>query len=92
MVATCLGLPSAPKQDDTADALAIAIWAANSERPGISGAGERRSSVLDRAAVAPMTSGETGYDRAVRDALSREKSAARGSNGSNGSNGSDGRK
>src|SRR5215212_10285716 len=52
MVATCLGLREPPKQDDTSDALAIAIWAANSERPGISGAGERRSSVLDRAAVA----------------------------------------
>ena len=81
MVATCLGLNEPPKQDDTSDALAIAIWAANSERPGISAAGERRSSVLDRAAVAPMVSGENAYDRAVREALSREKSAARSRNG-----------
>jgi crossover junction endodeoxyribonuclease RuvC len=88
MVAACLGLREPPKQDDTADALAIAIWAANSERPGVNGAGERRSSVLDRAAVAPMTSGENAYDRAVREALAREKhpkrekAPARGSNGS----------
>ena len=85
MVATCLGLREAPKQDDTADALAIAIWAANSERPGISGAGERRSSVLDRAAVAPMVTSENPYDRAVREALAKEKTAAkaaaRGGNG-----------
>lgn len=87
MVATCLGLSEAPRQDDTSDALAIAIWAANSERPGVSAAGERRSSVLDRAAVAPMASGETAYDRAVREALALEKraKAASRSGGSNGS-------
>jgi hypothetical protein len=54
--------------------LAIAIWAANSERPGV----DRRSSVLDRASVNPMTS-NTGagnsYERAVRAALALEKSA-----------------
>ena len=33
MVAVCLSLPAAPKPDDTSDALAIAIWAANAERP-----------------------------------------------------------
>jgi crossover junction endodeoxyribonuclease RuvC len=81
MVATCLGLREAPKQDDTADALAIAIWAANSERPGVRAAGERRSAVLDRAAVAPMVAGESAYDRAVREALVREKTAARSRNG-----------
>jgi crossover junction endodeoxyribonuclease RuvC len=75
MVAVCLGLKEPPRPDDTADALAIAIWAANAERPG---ADDRRSSVLDRASVNPMTS-NTGagnsYERAVRDALAREKAA-----------------
>lgn len=73
MVAVCLGLKEPPRPDDTADALAVAIWAANAERPG---AEERRSSVLDRASVNPMTS-NTGngnsYERAVREALAREK-------------------
>ena len=75
MVAVCLGLKEPPRPDDTADALAVAIWAANAERPG---AEERRSSVLDRASVNPMTS-NTGagnsYERAVRDAIAREKTA-----------------
>jgi crossover junction endodeoxyribonuclease RuvC len=75
MVAVCLGLKEAPRPDDTADALAIAIWAANAERPG---AEELRSSVLDRASVNPMTTNTgTGnsYERAVREALAREKTA-----------------
>jgi crossover junction endodeoxyribonuclease RuvC len=80
MVAVCLGLAEAPRPDDTSDALAIAIWAAHAERPGTATA-ERRSSVLDRAAVAPMTSGESSYDRAVREAVAREKTANRGRNG-----------
>lgn len=72
MVAVCLGLQEPPRPDDTADALAIAIWAANAERPG---GEERRSSVVDRASVSPMVSGESSYDRAVREAISREKAA-----------------
>ena len=76
MVAVCLGLPEAPRKDDTADALAIAIWAANAERPGT----ERRSAVLDRAAVDPIASSNgsngngygTPYERAVKAALARE--------------------
>ena len=84
MVAVCLGLAEPPRPDDTADALAIAIWAANAERPGV----ERRSAVLDRAAVAPMTgAGDRNgngngngnghgsgspYERAVKEALERE--------------------
>jgi crossover junction endodeoxyribonuclease RuvC len=72
MVAVCLGLKEPPRPDDTADALAIAIWAANAERPG---AEDRRSSVLDRASVSPMTSGESSYDKAVREAISRERAA-----------------
>jgi crossover junction endodeoxyribonuclease RuvC len=72
MVAVCLGLAEPPRPDDTADALAIAIWAANAERPG---ADERRSSVLDRASVSPMATGESSYEKAVREAISREKAA-----------------
>jgi crossover junction endodeoxyribonuclease RuvC len=83
MVAVCLGLSDAPRPDDTADALAVAIWAANAERPGV----ERRSAVLDRAAVAPMAGtgngnghghAETsGYMRAVKEALAREERGRR---------------
>jgi crossover junction endodeoxyribonuclease RuvC len=84
MVAVCLGLAEPPHKDDTADALAIAIWAANAERPGV----ERRSAVLDRAAVDPIEGSgigsgnghaagnghgaQTGYERAVKEALARE--------------------
>jgi crossover junction endodeoxyribonuclease RuvC len=75
MVAVCLGLQEAPRQDDTADALAIAIWAANAERPGV----DHRSSVLDRASVNPIEANGNGssYERAVREALAREKAPAR---------------
>jgi crossover junction endodeoxyribonuclease RuvC len=83
MVAVCLSLAEPPRKDDTADALAVAIWAANAERPGV----ERRSAVLDRAAVDPIVrngggnghgSGNghgpaSGYERAVKEALAREE-------------------
>jgi crossover junction endodeoxyribonuclease RuvC len=75
MVAVCLSLPSAPHPDDTADALAIAIWAANSERDGRGG--ERRSAVFDRASVDPIAAVESAYTRAVREALSRERASGR---------------
>jgi crossover junction endodeoxyribonuclease RuvC len=69
MVQTILGLPARPSPDDAADALAIAIWAANRERPG-----ERlNAGILDRAAAAPRRGEETPYERAVRDALAREE-------------------
>jgi crossover junction endodeoxyribonuclease RuvC len=69
MVQTILGLPEAPHPDDAADALAIAIWAANRER-----AGERlNAGILDRAAAAPRRAGESPYERAVREALAREQ-------------------
>jgi crossover junction endodeoxyribonuclease RuvC len=85
MVAVCLGLAEPPRKDDTADALAIAIWAANAERPGV----ERRSSVLDRAAVDPIAGSgvangngnghgpANGYERAVKEALAREEAGKR---------------
>jgi crossover junction endodeoxyribonuclease RuvC len=75
MVAVCLSLPSAPHPDDTADALAIAIWAANSERDGRGG--ERRSAVFDRASVDPIAAVESAYTRAVREALARERASGR---------------
>jgi crossover junction endodeoxyribonuclease RuvC len=82
MVAVCLGLEAPPRRDDTSDALAVAIWAANAERPGA----EHRSAVLDRASVDPIAgrgngaSGHdqpSGYERAVKAALAREE-AGRG--------------
>ena len=71
MVATILGLAEPPAPDDAADALAIAIWTANRERPG-----ERlNAGRLDRGAVAPIVAGENPYERAVREALRRERAA-----------------
>ncbi len=72
MVATILGLAEPPAPDDAADALAIAIWTANRERPG-----ERlNAGRLDRGAVAPLVAGENPYERAVREALRRERAAS----------------
>jgi hypothetical protein len=81
MVAVCLGLAAPPTPDDTADALAVAIWAANAERPGV----EHRSAVLDRASVDPIAergSGKgnghaNGYERAVKEAIAREEASKR---------------
>jgi crossover junction endodeoxyribonuclease RuvC len=71
MVATILGLAEPPVPDDAADALAIAIWTANRERPG-----ERlNAGRLDRGAVAPIVADENPYERAVREALRRERAA-----------------
>jgi len=74
MVAVVLGLAAPPTPDDAADALAVAIWAANSERPGVAVAA---SATRDRAAVAPIARGESSYDRAVREALAAERAAER---------------
>ena len=77
MVAVILGLSEVPTPDDTADALAIAITAANAERPGDRANGRANvqsasAPVLDRAAVAPIATGTTPYEQAVREALARE--------------------
>jgi len=72
MVQVVLGLSALPTPDDAADALAIAVWAANSERAGETVG----AAVLDRAAVAPIVRGTSSYDRAVWDALRREREAA----------------
>jgi hypothetical protein len=89
MVAVCLGLKTAPRPDDAADALAVAIWAANSERDvngngnghgSASGNGHgTRAGVLDLSSVVPAATGETSYERAIREALAREKPARVGS-------------
>jgi len=65
MVATILSLDTAPRPDDAADALAIAIWCASTARPGAAA----QAAVLDRAAIAPIARGQTPYERAVREAL-----------------------
>jgi crossover junction endodeoxyribonuclease RuvC len=71
MVQRILDLAEPPSPDDAADALAIAVWGAHRVRPG-----ERAiAPVLDRAAVAPIDGGPSPYDRAVRDALRRERAA-----------------
>ena len=76
MVAVLLGLAAVPKPDDAADALAVAIWAANSERLGAPAAATAGAPVMDRAAVEPMARGETPYERAVREALARDRKVA----------------
>ncbi|MGZ8501705.1 MAG: crossover junction endodeoxyribonuclease RuvC [Candidatus Limnocylindrales bacterium] len=72
MVATILGLSEVPTPDDAADALAVAICVANRERVGE----PENAGVLDRSAIAPITRGESAYDRAVREALGRERGQA----------------
>ena len=74
MVAVCLGLRDVPRPDDAADALAVAIWAANSERSD--GPSAPGAPVMDRAAVAPMVRGRSSYERAVHEAIARERKAA----------------
>ncbi len=73
MVQMVLGMVEQPRPDDAADALAIAIWAANTAGSGAA----TSSAVMDRAAVAPIDRGATPYERAVREAIVREKSEAR---------------
>jgi crossover junction endodeoxyribonuclease RuvC len=73
MVATILGLEDVPTPDDAADALAVAICVANREREGE----PADAGVLDRSAIAPISRGESPYDRAVREALARDRAAAR---------------
>jgi crossover junction endodeoxyribonuclease RuvC len=73
MLQVLLGLEAPPTPDDAADALAMAVWVAHRERPGE----QLNSGRLDRAAVAPMEGGgQTRYEKAVREALRREASAA----------------
>lgn len=73
MVKIVLDMTEMPAPDDAADALAVAICVANRERVGE----QLGAAVRDRAAVAPMARGESAYDRAVREALARERTAGR---------------
>jgi crossover junction endodeoxyribonuclease RuvC len=73
MVQLVLGMSELPRPDDAADALAIATWVANTDRGGVLAT----AGVTDRAAVAPITRGESSYERAVREALATERAAKR---------------
>jgi len=77
MVRIVLGMAEVPRPDDAADALAVAVWAANTETSGIAAAGDGTAAVLDRAAVAPIARGRSGYERAVQAALAAERSRER---------------
>jgi crossover junction endodeoxyribonuclease RuvC len=78
MVQLVLGLNDLPTPDDAADALAVAICVANRERVGAQPGEEPGAPVLDRAAVGPIERGESPFDRAVREALARERSTGSG--------------
>jgi crossover junction endodeoxyribonuclease RuvC len=82
MVKLVLGLAELPRPDDAADALALAMCVAGRERTGEAGSavGARppaRATVVDRAAIAPIDRRVSPFDRAVREALARETTAAR---------------
>jgi crossover junction endodeoxyribonuclease RuvC len=69
MVQAILGLAEIPEPDDAADALAIAICVANGDRF----VSRLRTGALDRSAVVPAPGGPTPYEKAVREALRRER-------------------
>jgi crossover junction endodeoxyribonuclease RuvC len=69
MVQAVLGLPEIPEPDDAADALAIAICVANRERS----VSRIPVGALDRSAIEAAPSGITPYEKAVREALKRER-------------------
>ena len=74
MVALVLELQAPPTPDDAADALAVAVCVANRER--LADRVGASAPVRDRAALAPIERGESPYDRAVREALARERAAS----------------
>jgi crossover junction endodeoxyribonuclease RuvC len=78
MVAVVLGMAARPTPDDAADALAIAVCVANGIGQSGRSSGET-AGVLDRSAINPITRGVTPYERAVREALGREKRAPKAS-------------
>jgi crossover junction endodeoxyribonuclease RuvC len=69
MVQAILGLPEIPTPDDAADALAIAICVANRERS----VSRIPTGALDKSALTPAPTGMTPYEKAVREALRRER-------------------
>ncbi len=68
MTQAVLGLPELPEPDDAADALAIAVTIANRERSV-----HPLTGVLDRSAIQPAVSELTPFQRAVREALRKER-------------------
>ena len=73
MVAAILGLAVLPQPDDAADALAMAIFVAHRERPADPAEDRPRAAVVDRSSIEPIARGRTPYERAVREALARER-------------------
>jgi crossover junction endodeoxyribonuclease RuvC len=75
MVQLVLGMSERPRPADAADALAIATWVANTDRStgSFTSAAPATAAILDRAAIPPIRRGETGYERAVREALAAER-------------------
>lgn len=73
MVQLVLGMSELPRPDDAADALAIAVCVANR----LGQADLVNAPVMDRAAAAPISRGESPYERAVREAVARERKAER---------------
>jgi crossover junction endodeoxyribonuclease RuvC len=73
MVQLVLGMSELPRPDDAADALAVAVCVANR----VGQVDRANAAVMDRAAVAPIQRGESSYDRAVREAIARERKAER---------------
>jgi crossover junction endodeoxyribonuclease RuvC len=69
MVQAILGLAELPTPNDAADALAIAICVANRERS----VSRIPAGALDRSAITPAATGATPYEKAVREALRRER-------------------
>jgi crossover junction endodeoxyribonuclease RuvC len=69
MVQAVLGLAELPTPDDAADALAIAICVAHRERS----VSRIPVGALDRSALMPAPNGITPYEKAVREALRRER-------------------
>jgi crossover junction endodeoxyribonuclease RuvC len=69
MVQAVLGMAELPEPDDAADALAIAITVANRERS----VSRIPIGPLDRSAINPTPAGSTPYEKAVREALRRER-------------------
>ena len=75
MVQLVCGMTERPRPADAADALAIATWAANTQHANLTAVG---APILDRAAIPPIQRGESGYERAVREALAAERAERAG--------------
>jgi crossover junction endodeoxyribonuclease RuvC len=69
MVQAILGLSEIPEPDDAADALAIALCVVNRERS----VSRIPTGAMDRSALRPAETGVTPYEKAVREALRRER-------------------